>query len=58
MQVTIELATAELDEMQITVEQLEQSVRQALEGGLEIQDGDNDDGKLYLNSVSVEVVLV
>ena len=50
MNVEIRLTQEELAEMQTTASDLSESVQQALQGGLQ-----TEDGTLYLSSVNVDV---
>ncbi len=53
MKVTVEVTQADLAEMSVSVEQLEDAVKQEVEGGLDV-DGET----LYINDTDVTVVVV
>lgn len=53
MKVTVEVTQADLAEMGVSTEQLEDAVKQEVEGGLDV-DGDT----LYINDARVTVVVV
>ena len=53
MKVTVEVTQGDLAEMSVSVEQLEDAVKQEVEGGLDV-DGET----LYINDTDVTVVVV
>lgn len=53
MEVTVQVDEASLIDMEVSADQLADAIKRQIEGGLDL-DGD---GKLYLNDVTVKVVL-
>ena len=57
MNIKIEISQRELDEMEVTAEQLENGIQTRLGGSIEIDEGDSAHGDsiVYLNNLKVNV---